>query len=85
MPERRTLLVQVKDLDESFTAVFAAGSIKDLKRAASSGDEDVTISVGSDDLIALATGRMGVAGAMLTGRLRVDAGVRDLLLIRQLF
>ncbi|MHB8511415.1 MAG: SCP2 sterol-binding domain-containing protein [Actinomycetota bacterium] len=86
LPEKRKLRMQIRDLDLVYIANFGSGRITGLKRSQEEpGDEDVRISVGSDDLVALASGRMGVASAMLTGRLRIDAGVRDLLLIRQLF
>lgn len=85
LPDRRTLAVLIKDLDLTYTAVFGGGKISALEQRTPSGDEDVRISVASDDLVALASGRMGVGGALLTGRLRVDAGVSDLFLLRQLF
>lgn len=85
LPEERFLVVAIRDLDHTFTARLTQGKIYDLQSAEPSGDEDVKISVSSDDLIALTSGRMGVTTAMLTGKLRVDAGVRDLLAIRQLF
>lgn len=85
LPERRSLAVFIKDLDVSYTGVFGDGIISDLERREPDGSEDVRIHVSSDDLISLATGKMGVGGALLTGRLRVDAGMSDLLLLRRLF
>jgi len=85
LPERRSLAVFIKDLDVSYTAVFGEGVISSLAKAEPSGNEDVRIFVSSDDLISLAAGTMGVGGALLTGRLRVDAGMSDLLLLRHLF
>lgn len=85
LPERRSLAVFIKDLDVTYTAVFGDGMILNLQRQVPAGSEDVRIHVSSDDLIALANGRMGVGGALLTGKLRVDAGMSDLLLLRRLF
>ncbi|MGH2830960.1 MAG: SCP2 sterol-binding domain-containing protein [Actinomycetota bacterium] len=85
LPRQRRLLVRIKDLGLTYTATFGGGRISGLEQKESGGDEDVTITVGSDDLVALASGRMGVGGALLSGKLRVDAGFSDLLLIRQLF
>lgn len=85
LPERRTLTVHVRDLDLDYIAVFGEGRISGLEQGEPSGDEDVKISVSSDDLIALAKGTLNVGGAMLTGKLRIDAGMRDLLTIRHLF
>lgn len=86
MPEgSRSLVVSIRDLDITYTCVFAGGRIDKLRKAEPAGDEDARITVSSDDLVALASGKMGVGGALLTGRLRVDAGMRDLLMLRQLF
>lgn len=85
LPERRSLAVFIKDLPLTYTAVFGDGIISNLQRQAPDGNEDVRIHVSSDDLVALANGRMGVGGALLTGKLRVDAGMSDLLLLRRLF
>lgn len=85
LPERRSLAVFIKDLDVSYTAVFGDGVISDLAKGEPAGNEDVRIFVSSDDLISLASGKMGVGGALLTGRLRVDAGMSDLLMLRHLF
>jgi putative sterol carrier protein len=86
MPEgSRSLVVAIRDLDITYTCVFANGRIESLKKGQASGDEDARITLSSDDLIALASGKMGIGGALLTGRLRVDAGMRDLLMLRQLF
>lgn len=85
LPEKRSLVVFIRDLDITYTAVFGGGRITALKKRDAEGDEDVRISLSSDDLASLANGKLGVGGALLTGRLRVDAGARDLLLLRQLF
>ena len=85
LPERRSLAVFIKDLDVTYTAVFGDGVIADLVKQEPTGTEDVRIFVSGDDLVSLANGRMGVGGALLTGRLRVDAGMSDLLLLRRLF
>jgi len=85
LPERRSLAVFIKDLDVSYTAMFGEGVISDLVKEEPTGNEDVRIFVSGDDLVALASGRMGVSGALLTGRLRVNAGMSDLLLLRHLF
>lgn len=81
----RSLAVVIPDLDLVYTGSFSSGAISNLRKGGPAGDEDVKVTVSSDDLVALADGRLGVAGALLWGKLRVDAGARDLLLLRQLF
>jgi predicted lipid carrier protein YhbT len=82
----RKLVVFIPDLELVYTGAYSAGAISSLRKAARpNGEEDVKITVSSDDLIALADGRLGVGSALLWGKLRVEAGARDLLLLRQLF
>ena len=47
-------------------------------------DAQVRLRVDSDDLVALAEGRLGLPTAWATGRLRVEASVLDLLKLRTL-
>ena len=44
----------------------------------------ITVRVRSDDLIALAEGRLGFAGAWASGKVKVDASLTDLLRLRSL-
>jgi predicted lipid carrier protein YhbT len=81
----RKLVVIIPDLELVYTGAYSAGAISSLRKARPNGEEDVKITVSSDDLIALADGRLGVGSALLWGKLRVEAGARDLLLLRQLF
>jgi putative sterol carrier protein len=39
----------------------------------------------SDDLLALVAGQLKVPAAWATGRIKVEAGVRDLLTLRKIF
>ena len=46
---------------------------------------DARITARSDDLIALIDGRLGVAYAFLTGKVKIDAPASDLMMLRKLF
>lgn len=86
LPPDRTILCSVSDLDVAYQAEYSKGRIRALRVVeAAVEDADVQIEVASDDLIALAEGRTSLALALLTGRLRIEAHARDLLLLRQLF
>ena len=86
LPENaRTILCVITDLDLIYRADYAGGRIRKLRAVKTETPSDVRISVGSDELVALADGRTSLPMALLFGRIRVDANARDLLLLRQLF
>jgi len=87
LPENaRTILCIISDLDLMYRADYTGGRIKKLRVVKTSdGAADVKITVGSDELVALADGKSSLPMALLFGRIRVDANARDLLLLRQLF
>jgi len=82
--EERAIACHIRDLDVTFVGQLRGGELQDIKQAAVSGEE-ITLSLTSDDLIALTDGRLKLAAAWATGRLRVNAGVRDLLKLRSFF
>lgn len=81
----RNLVCNVSDLGLVYVAEYREGRIAKLSRVPDGSVGDVAVTVSSDDLVALAGGRMSVMPAILTGRLRVDASAGDLLLLRQIF
>lgn len=81
-PER-TLSCRVRDLDVAFAGVLRDGRLSDVREDPGARGQ-VRISVDSDDLVALAEGRLGFTAAWTGGRLRVDASVTDLLRLRGL-
>jgi len=84
VPER-TILCVLPDLDKSYWAHLKDGRLDGLREAEPGERADARITARSDDLIALIDGRMGVATAFLTGKVRIDAPVSDLLLLRRMF
>ncbi len=79
----RTLQCTVTDLGTTFWGRLADGVLVDLTTQAQPPAQ-IRLAVTSDDLVALTQGRLSFATAWATGRLRVDAGVRDLLRLRSL-
>src|SRR5688500_847666 len=79
----RDLACRVPDLDVVFRASFRSGDLCDIRPGAADGAH-ITVRVRSDDLIALAEGRLGFAGAWATGKVKVDASLTDLLRLRSL-
>jgi hypothetical protein len=80
----RTLTCTIRDLRVVFAGRLKDGQLIDVARA-TSRDAQVRLAVGSDDLVALVDGRLKMAVAWATGRVRVEAGVRDLLKLRSIF
>ena len=79
----RTLSCEVPDLGVVYGARIDEDGLSAVTTGALPGAQ-VRLRVDSDDLIALAEGRLGFPTAWATGRLRVEASVLDLLKLRTL-
>jgi len=79
----RTVSCTVSDLDVVWSGRLDEDGLHDVTDAPCERAQ-VRLSVGSDDLLALADGRLQVPAAVATGRLRVQAGPLDLLKLRGL-
>ena len=80
----RSLTCSIRDLDVVFAGRLKDGQLVDIRRAPSK-DAQIKLSMSSDDLLALVDGRLKVAGAWATGRVRIDASIRDVMRLRSLF
>jgi predicted lipid carrier protein YhbT len=84
----RTVLCRVRDLDVIFCARLDADGVHDLTQLESGVPEpgtDVKLSLGSDDLVALADRSEDFLTVWLRGRVHVSASMRDMLRLRSLF
>jgi hypothetical protein len=79
----RTISCRVTDLQTDFSGRISDGELVDVKQKALS-DAQIKLTVTSDDLVALTAGQLNVASAWATGRLRVDASIKDMLRLRAL-
>jgi putative sterol carrier protein len=79
----RTISCRVTDLETDFSGRISDGELVDLKQEALS-DAQIKLALASDDLVALTEGQLNVASAWATGRLRVDASIKDILRLRAL-
>ena len=83
----RSLSCRLTDLDQVVLGRLSAGTIRDL-RAVPDGPEvpkaDIRLTMTSDDLLALTAGELTFGKAWSSGRLKLDAGIRDLLRLRSL-
>jgi predicted lipid carrier protein YhbT len=82
--DERAVACRIRDLDVTFVGELRNGALEDIELGEAPSDA-VLLSLSSDDLIALTDGRLKLAAAFATGRLQVQAGVRDLLKLRSFF
>jgi hypothetical protein len=84
IPGRKVFCCRVPDLETSWYSVIENGHVSPPVEAPVPDTVDVTLQVGSDDLIELAEERTSFVSAFLSGRVRVQASMMDLLRLRTL-
>jgi hypothetical protein len=80
----RTISVTVPDLNVTFVTVLGSGD--DPVHQASPGDPpaDIRLTAKSDEVVALAEQPMNIARAWMSGRVKIEASVKDLFRLRRL-
>lgn len=84
IPGRKVLRCHVPDLDSDWYSVIEDGHVSAPAQQPAPDRVDVTLQVGSDDLVDMVEQRTTFVTAFLSGKLRVDASVMDLIRIRNL-
>jgi putative sterol carrier protein len=80
----RSVTCTIRDLDVVFAGRLKDGQLIDIGRAAAR-DAQVRLTMTGDDLLALVDGDLKMASAWATGRVKIEAGVRDLMRLRSIF
>ncbi|MFG2625737.1 SCP2 sterol-binding domain-containing protein [Streptomyces sp. NPDC048473] len=82
----RSLSCHIKDLDITFTGRLANGRIQVLDTVDGPPGEkaEIRLAMTGDDLVAMVNGELNFARAWSAGRVRLEAGFRDLLKLRSL-
>lgn len=82
----RSLSCHIKDLDITFTGKLADGRIlvRDTVEGPPREKAEIRLAMTGDDLVALVDGDLNFAKAWGSGRVRLEAGFRDLLKLRSL-
>jgi hypothetical protein len=83
----RSLSCRLTDLDEVVLGRLTSGSVRDLHvlpHGPAVPQADIRLTMTSDDLVALTDGRLHFGQAWATGRVKLEAGLRDLLRLRKL-
>jgi putative sterol carrier protein len=85
IPERKVLRCHVTDLDTVWYSVIESGKVsRPSETPPDDGRVDITLRVGSDDLVDLIDGRMSFLSAFASGKVKVDASIIDMLRLRAL-
>jgi len=83
----RSLSCRLTDLDQLILGRLSGGAVRDL-HVIEDGDAvpkaDIRLTMTSDDLVALTNGRLSFGPAWASGRIKFEAGFRDLLRLRKL-
>jgi hypothetical protein len=79
----RTIVCRIPDLDTAFSGELRGGCLRDIGEG-DRGGAQITLTLSSDDLVAVTQGKLSVTSAWASGRLKVDASMRDLLRVRSL-
>jgi hypothetical protein len=83
----RSLACVIRDLDVVFAGRLREGRLDDIHRLPA-GDRpkaQVTLTLTGDDLLRLVDGHLNMAAAWATGKVKVDAGIRDMVKLRTFF
>lgn len=80
----RTLELKLLDLDTSFRGRIHDGELLDVSEMRDGPKPNIRLVMTSDDLLAMNRGDLKFAHAWATGRVRLDASIRDLLRLRSL-
>ncbi len=83
----RSLSCHIPDQKQTVRGRLARGSVHELR--AEPADQslekaDIRLTMNSDDLVALTEGRLSFAPAWASGRVKLEAGLRDLLRLRKM-
>ncbi|MER6997373.1 SCP2 sterol-binding domain-containing protein [Streptomyces sp. NPDC000410] len=82
----RSLSCHIRDLDVTFTGRLRAGRIEVLDTVAGPPPDkaEIRLAMAGDDLVAMVDGELNFAKAWASGRVRLEAGFRDLMRLRTL-
>jgi len=82
----RSLSCWITDLDLTFLGRLRDGRIQDVTEVPGPPSEraQIRLAMRGDDLVALVAGELNFAHAWATGRVKLEAGLRDLLRLRSL-
>jgi hypothetical protein len=85
LPSRRTVEALVTDLELRYHAIWEHGGLSPVRPGPLGARPDIRLGASSDDLLRLADGTLALPTAYATGRVLVQAPMRDLLRLTTLW
>jgi len=83
LPDSKVIAVRITDLDADYWTTMHAGRMDRLHHGAPD-HADIRIRVSGDQLVAMVDGRASLFAAFVSGQVKIDASVSDLLRLRRL-
>ena len=80
----RTMSVTVSDLNVTFATVLGEGNDPVRQVGPDEPKADIRLTANSDQVLALAEQPMNVARAWMTGKVKIEASMKDLIRLRRL-
>lgn len=82
----RRIACRIKDLEVTFLADLRDGGLHDIRQATGEpGKVTATLTMTGNDLLALVDGELSFPSAWASGRVSINAGIRDMLQLRSFF
>ena len=83
LPDPRTIRIDITDLDLSYWTKLEDGQMGKL-REGEPERADIKMRAKSDDIVAMVNGELGLMKSYLSGKVRIEASLHDLLALRKL-
>ena len=80
----RTISVTIPDLGATYVTVLGSGNDPVREVAPGEPPADIRMTAKSDEVLALAEQPMNIARAWVTGRIKIEASMKDLFRLRRL-
>ena len=80
----RTISVTVPDLNVTYVTVLGSGADPVREAAPGEAPADIRMTAKSDEVLALAEQPMNIARAWMSGRVKIEASMKDLFRLRRL-
>lgn len=81
----RSLSCTITDLGIAYAGRLRDGLLEDIAPTTKAGTAQVRLELTGDDLVAMVGGSLNLGSAWAAGRIKVHAGIRDMMKLRSVF
>ena len=81
----RSLSCTITDLGVAYSGAFRDGLLENIATTKKPGGAQIRLELTGDDLVAMVDGRLNLGSAWASGRIKVHAGVFDMIKLRSVF